>query len=306
MIYIMWKNVGRQIDENASFHHGLGPGVRQHIPLLGLFSGLGVLITGIVMFILYEVGRENPQKNWLSLTAFYYFHVISLFLMCLANLVGIVIFRLDKRNMDNQKNPSRTLDMALLLLATLGQYGISYYSIIAMTSTTPFILLCGLTLTYSLLMIIQHSLQNAFIIEGLHRLPPANLLNTHQGTSHSRPVEQHDSIRRRSTPEKESRLSLTSPPENARMSRRETLSQHIKSHLKKRKTMKDVYLFLFLCNLIFWIMPAFGARIRFDTGLEVNFYGFSMWAIITNICLPFGIFYRMHAAASLLELYSMA
>lgn len=58
--------------------------------------------------------------------------------------------------------------------------------------------------------------------------------------------------------------------------------------------------------LQFWIMPAFGARIRFDNGLEVDFYGFSMWAIITNICLPFGIFYRMHAAASLLELYSTA
>ncbi|XP_040187338.1 proton channel OTOP2-like [Rana temporaria] len=303
MIYIMWKNVERKIDENALFHHGLGPGVRQHIPLLGLFSGLAILITGLVMFILYEVGKDNPQKNWLSLTTFYCFQLFSLALMCLANMVGIIIFRLDKRNMDNQKNPSRTLDTVLLLLASLGQYGFSYYSIIAMVSTVPFVLMCGLTLSYSLLLIVQHSLQNAFIIEGLHRLPPSNLLNAHPGTSHPRAVEQHDPLRRRSVPEKESRLSITSPP---RMSRRETLTHNIKSHLKKRKTMKDVYLFLFLCNLIFWIMPSFGARIRFDTGLEVNFYGFSMWAIITNICLPFGIFYRMHAAASLLELYSMA
>ncbi|XP_077315823.1 proton channel OTOP2-like [Lithobates pipiens] len=303
MIYIMWKNVERKIDENALFHHGLGPGVHQHIPLLGLFSGLAILITGLVMFILYEVGKENPQKKWLSLTTFICFQLFSLVLMCLANMVGIIIFRLDKRNMDNQKNPSRTLDTVLLLLVSLGQYGISYYSIIAMVSTVPFDLMCGLTLSFSLLLIIQHSLQNAFIIEGLHRLPPANLLNAHQGTSHPRTVEQHDTIRRRSMPEKECRLSPTGPP---RMSRRETLTQHIKSHLKKRKTMKDVYLFLFLCNLIFWIMPSFGARVRFDTGLEVKFYGFSMWATITNICLPFGIFYRMHAAASLLELYSMA
>ncbi|XP_073464217.1 proton channel OTOP2-like [Aquarana catesbeiana] len=303
MIYIMWKNVERKIDENALFHHGLGPGVHQHIPLLGLFSGLAILITGLVMFILYEVGKDNPQKKWLSLTTFNCFHLFSLILMCLANMVGIIIFRLDKRNMDNQKNPSRTLDTVLLLLASLGQYGISYYSIIAMVSTVPFGLMCGLTLSYSLLLIIQHTLQNAFIIEGLHRLPPANLLSALQGTSHHRAVEQHDTIRRRSVPEKECRLSITSPQ---RMLRRETLTQHIKSHLKKRKTMKDVYLFLFLCNLIFWIMPSFGARVRFDTGLEVNFYGFSMWATITNICLPFGIFYRMHAAASLLELYSMA
>ncbi|XP_073464220.1 proton channel OTOP2-like [Aquarana catesbeiana] len=307
MIYIMWKNVGRKIDENAFFHHGLGPGVRKHIPLLGLFSGLAILITGLVMFVLYEVGRENAQKLWVSLTAFYFFHLISLFLMCLANVVGIVIFKLDKRNMCNQKNPSRTLDTVLLVLATLGQYGISYYSIIAMAFTAPFGLMCGLTFSYSVLMILQHSLQNAFIIEGLHRLPPTNLLKDHPKKSSPMPVEQHDSVRRRSVQEDENRLSLTtSLQRNRRLSRRETLARNIKSHLKKRKTMKDFYLFLFLCNIIFWIMPAFGARIRFDTGLEVNFYGFSMWAIITNVCLPFGIFYRMHSAASLLELYSMA
>ncbi|XP_073464219.1 proton channel OTOP2-like isoform X2 [Aquarana catesbeiana] len=306
MIYIMWKNVGRKIDENALFHHGLGPGARKHIPRLGLFSGLAILITGLVMFVLYEVGRGNPQKLWVSLTAFYFFHLISLFLMCLANVVGIVIFKLDKRNMCNQKNPSRTLDTVLLVLATLGQYEISYFSLIAMVSIVPFGLMCGLTFSYSVLMIVQHFFQNAFIIQGLHRLPPANLLNAHSGTSSPVPVEQHDSIRRRSVQEKEKRLSLTSLPGNLRMPRRSTLVGSIKSHLKKRKTMKDVYLFLFLCNITFWILPAFGARVMFDTGLEVNFYGFSMWAIITNICLPFGIFYRMHSAASLLELYSTA
>ncbi|XP_068120025.1 uncharacterized protein [Hyperolius riggenbachi] len=269
MIYIMWKNVGRQIDENATHHHGLGPGVRQHIPFLGLVSGLSILIIGLVMFILYEVGRESTRRHWLSLTTFYFFHVISLVLMCLANIVGIIIFRLDKRNMDNKKNPSRTLDTVLLFGATLAQYLISYYSIIAMVSTNPFSLLCGLTLSYSILMIIQHSLQNAFIIQGLHRLPPNNLLNAHQETTLTTPVE-HESIGHVTMQEKDSTISLTETQGTSmpKMSRRDTLTQHFKSHLKKRKTMKDVYLFLFLCNIIFWIMPAFGARIRFDTGLE--------------------------------------
>ncbi|XP_075033983.1 proton channel OTOP2-like [Mixophyes fleayi] len=313
MIYIMWKNVGRQIDENASQHHGLGPGVLQHIPLLGLTSGLAILIIGLVMFIMYEMGRDKNLKHWLSLTTFYFFHVVSLALMCLANLVGIVIFRLDKRGMDKEKNPSRTLDMALLLGATLGQYGISYYSIIAMVSSQPINLLCSLTLSYSVLMIIQHSLQNIFIIEGLHRLPPNSLLSPHN--SSSPPVREQEAMKHIIVQEMDNACSPTSSPSDStqtiqhrsqRMSRRETLTAHIRSHLKKRKTMKDIYLFLFLCNIIFWIMPAFGARIRFDNGLEVNFYGFTIWAIISNICLPFGIFYRMHAAASLLELYSMS
>ncbi|KAM3921199.1 proton channel OTOP2-like [Leptodactylus fuscus] len=305
MIYIMWKNVGRQIDENASYCHGIGPGVRQHIPLLGLLSGLTILATGLVMFIMYEIGRHNHYSDLLSLTTFYIFHIVSLTLMCLANVAGIIIFRLDKRHMCNMKNPSRTLDMALLLLATLGQYAVSYYSIIAMVSTKPFSSLCGLTLSYSILMIIQHTVQNAFIIEGLHRLPPHVSFRSPRSINSS-PTGQHDTIKQTSEQDMDRRQSLTDVPHNTsrRMTRRETLTAHIKSHLKKRKTMKDVYLFLFLSNIIFWIMPAFGARIRFDSGLEVDFYGFTLWAIITNICLPFGIFYRMHAAATLLELYS--
>ncbi|KAG8564913.1 hypothetical protein GDO81_012628 [Engystomops pustulosus] len=304
MIYIMWKNVGRKIDENASFCHGIGPGVRHHIPLLGLLSGLTIFITGLVMFVMYEVGRNTNHSHLLSLTTFYIFHLVSLILMCLANVSGIIIFKLDKRNMCNMKNPSRNLDTALLLGATLGQYAISYYSIIAMVSTQPFSVMCGLTLSYSALMIIQHTIQNAFIVEGLHRLPPNVRFRPRSSDTSSSPV-QLETIDQASTQDMERRQSLTDAPKNPRrMTRRETWKAHIEGHLKKRKSMKDIYLFLFLCNIIFWIMPAFGARIRFDSGLEVHFYGFSIWAIITNICLPFGIFYRMHAAATLLELYS--
>ncbi|KAM4691336.1 proton channel OTOP2-like [Rhinophrynus dorsalis] len=312
MIYIMWKNVGRQIDDNASQHHGLGPGVRKHIPLFGLISGMSVLVVGLVMFIMYEIGRVNELKHWLSLTTFYFFHIISLVLMCLANLVGIIIFKLDSRSMDNEKNPSRTLDMTLLLGATLAQYGISYYSIIAMVASPPLGLLSCLTLAYSLLMIVQHSLQNAFIIEGLYRLPPNHTDSLHERTGTPQIQTQQDVKQDVITQEMDGSLSIPcDPPPNVhppvrRMTRRATLTAQLRTHLKKRKTMKDIYLFLFLSNIIFWIMPAFGARIRFDTGLEVKFYGFTIWAIITNVCLPFGIFYRMHAAASLLELYSMS
>ncbi|CAH2302186.1 Hypothetical predicted protein [Pelobates cultripes] len=293
MIYIMWKNVGRKIDENASHIHGIGPAVRKHVPLLGLISGLSVLAIGLVMFIMYEIGRNNLLKDWLSLTTFYIFHVVSLVIMSLANLVGIIIFHLDKRSMDNQKNHTRTLDMVLLLGTTLAQYAISYYSIVAMVATNPPSLLSYLTLFYSLLMIVQHSLQNVFIIKGLHRLPPNHTMKSSDSSQKMKGLSSVSGV-----PQNASHLPMH------QLSRRATLTDQLKAHLKKRKTMKDVYMFLFLSNVIFWIMPAFGARIRFDNDLEVKFYGFTIWAIITNICLPFGIFYRMHAAASLLELYN--
>ncbi|XP_063315126.1 proton channel OTOP2-like [Pelobates fuscus] len=298
LIYIMWKNVARKIDDNASHSHGKGPAVRKHVPFLGLISGLSVLAAGLVMFIMYEIGRENSFNDLLSLTSFYFFHVISLVIMSLANLVGIIIFHLDKRHMDNEKNPTRTLDMVLLLGTTAGQYAISYYSIVAMVATNPYSLLNCLTLIYSLLMIVQHSLQNVLIIEGLHRLPPNHSINYLDCLDTSSCEKMKDVSFVSNIPPNASHLPVHQP------SRRTTFTDELKSHLKIRKTMKDIYMFLFLSNVIFWIMPAFGARIRFDNDLEVEFYGFTIWAIITNICLPFGIFYRMHSAATLLELYN--
>ncbi|CAH2302185.1 otopetrin-2 [Pelobates cultripes] len=292
LIYIMWKNVARKIDENASHSHGIGPADRKHVPFLGLISGLSVLAIGLVMFIMYEIGRENSFNDLLSLTSFYFFHVTSLVIMSLANLVGIIIFHLDKRHMDNEKNPTRTLDMVLLLGTTAAQYAISYYSIVAMVATNPHSLLNCLTLTYSLLMIVQHSLQNVLIIEGLHRLPPNHSINYPDCLDTSSCEKMKDVSSVSYMPPNASHLPVHQP------SRRATFTDQLKSHLKKRKTMKDIYMFLFLSNVIFWIMPAFGARIRFDNDLEVEFYGFTIWAIITNICLPFGIFYRMHSAPS--------
>lgn len=52
-----------------------------------------------------------------------------------------------------------------------------------------------------------------------------------------------------------------------------------------------------------WIPPAFGCRPEYDNGLEEIVFGFEPWIIAVNLAMPFSIFYRMHAAASLFEVY---
>lgn len=103
---------------------------------------------------------------------YYIFNIVCLSLMSLVCIGGSVIYRFDKRDMDRHKNPTRTLDVALLMGAALGQYAISYYSIVAIVASTPRDTISALNLTYALLMIAQHTFQNIFIIEGLHRQPP--------------------------------------------------------------------------------------------------------------------------------------
>uniref|UniRef100_A0A8C3J2S2 Otopetrin 2 n=1 Tax=Calidris pygmaea TaxID=425635 RepID=A0A8C3J2S2_9CHAR len=279
MVYVMWKNVGRFIDHHSHHIHRLKFRLFRRTFFVGIVLGLIILVSGLGVLILYEVqvnsSTESSKKSQ-ALTMYYIFNIVCLGLMSLVCIGGSVIYRFDKRDMDRHKNPTRTLDVALLMGAALGQYAISYYSIVAIVASTPRDAISALNLTYALLMIAQHTFQNIFIIEGLHRQPPKEDHNTASGTEAIHPS---DLVR-----------SLTAP----------------KKMNWRRKFLREISMFLLLSNIILWIMPAFGARPQFDNDTELNFYGDSMWPAIVDICLPFGIFYRMHAVASLLEVYIMS
>ncbi|EGV92370.1 proton channel OTOP2 [Cricetulus griseus] len=306
MLYVMWKNVGRLL---APTHgHGHTPSrvsLFRETFFAGPILGLLLFVVGLAVFILYEVQvsgeRDHTQK---ALVTYYSFNIVCLGLMTLVSLSGSVIYRFDQRAMDHHKNPTRTLDVALLMGAALGQYAISYYSIVAVVVGSPRDLLGALNLSHALLLIAQHTFQNVFIIESLHRGPPG-----------AEPCEM---------PPKEPCQGITfanldaihtlpsCPPTPRLVSSNPESPQEAVAIISaprchwRRRCLKDISLFLLLCNVILWIMPAFGARPHFSNTVEVDFYGYSLWAAIVNICLPFGIFYRMHAVSSLLEVYVLS
>lgn len=307
MLYVMWKNVGRLLASSTRGHsHAPSPvSLFRETFFVGPVLGLMLFVVGLAVFIIYEVQVSGERgRTQQALVTYYSFSIVCLGLMTLVSLSGSVIYRFDRRAMDQHKNPTRTLDVALLMGAALGQYAISYYSIVAVVAGTPRDLLAGLNLAHALLMIAQHTFQNVFIIESLHRGPPS--------------AEPHD------TPPKDPCHGLTfanldalhtlpACPPTPRLvgpspaGPQEAASVIVapRSHWRRR-CLKDISLFLLLCNIILWIMPAFGARPHFSNTVEVDFYGYSLWAAIVNICLPFGIFYRMHAVSSLLEVYVMS
>lgn len=175
MVYVMWKNVGRFIDHHSHHIQRLKFRLFRRTFFVGIMLGLIILVSGLGVLILYEVqvnsSTESSKKSQ-ALTMYYIFNIVCLSLMSLVCIGGSIIYRFDKRDMDRHKNPTRTLDVALLMGAALGQYAISYYSIVAIVASTPRDTISALNLTYALLMIAQHTFQNVFIIEGLHRQPP--------------------------------------------------------------------------------------------------------------------------------------
>uniref|UniRef100_A0A1A8B8K2 Otopetrin 2 n=1 Tax=Nothobranchius furzeri TaxID=105023 RepID=A0A1A8B8K2_NOTFU len=287
MVYVMWKNVGRV---NPEFSHHIKFNLR------GVFVGPAVgavtVVAGLATFIIYEIeisASDQDEEGKVNAVMMYFIvNIVITSMMSVCTIIGSAIFKVDHRDHVKERNPTRSLDVGLLVGSSLGQFVISYFSIIAMIATGAEGHLNRLNLAWGLLMVIQLGLQNFFIVEGLHREPyrhaePDTVVVNPYVTETSKGVSNLEMAE----PEKAARRGGTAAP----------------PLLWKRRVLREVCAFLLLCNIILWIMPAFGARPQFDHDTETLFYQFSMWAAVVNMGLPFGIFYRMHAVASLFEVF---
>uniref|UniRef100_A0A672UPM9 Otopetrin 3 n=1 Tax=Strigops habroptila TaxID=2489341 RepID=A0A672UPM9_STRHB len=287
VLYVMWKNVGRRI----SHHHA--PHIKHKFKLQGVVFGplLGAVavIIGICVFMMYQIQATSSAPDHQVFVMFYSYYIVLLPVMSVGAVVGTIIHALEKKELDTVKNPTRSLDVILLMGAALGQIGMSYFSIVALVATDPRDQLNSLILSYSVLLILQTITQNVFIIDGLHRQPLVEEVKEEQI---------HEAYDQR-------RLSVL---ELGQEIRKASLSYiHSYSHLSwKRRALREISFFLVLCNIILWVIPTFGAHPVFENGLEKSFYGYSTWFAIVNFGLPLGVFYRMHSVGGLLEVYVTA
>uniref|UniRef100_A0A673KLK9 Otopetrin 2 n=1 Tax=Sinocyclocheilus rhinocerous TaxID=307959 RepID=A0A673KLK9_9TELE len=285
MAYVMWKNVGRQMDD----HHSHNVRFSLWDVLIGPIAGLIILVAGLATFVMYEVdvAKEEPKKKEEALIIHYIMNIVAILLMSITTLIGCIIFRIDKRDQVSGKNPTRSLDVGLLVGSSLGQFLICYFTIVAVLASGVLGHINGLNLANSILTVIQLCLQNAFLIKGLHR-EPFKEPETATVFANVMAVRERDPERRSSSIVPAHTLPIPLTLLQGRLS-------------WKRRILKEICAFLLLCNVILWIMPAFGARPQFDNTVGSNIYEFQTWAAVVNIGMPFGIFYRMHSVASLFE-----
>lgn len=170
MAFVMWKNVGRVME--SKHHH-----VRFSLKNVFISPVLGILlvVAGIATFIVYEIEIQKKtygEKSYDTAVMMHFvMNIVIVTMMSVCTIIGCAIFKVDHRDHISEKNPTRSLDVGLLVGASLGQFIISYFSIIAMIATGAKGYLNRLNLTWGILMVIQLGLQNFFIIEGLHREP---------------------------------------------------------------------------------------------------------------------------------------
>ncbi|XP_036427875.1 LOW QUALITY PROTEIN: proton channel OTOP3-like [Colossoma macropomum] len=320
MLYVMWKNVGRH---TTGTHSGHSQKITLRIlcfggVLLGPVLGLLVLISGVVIFVLYQVWVGQEGRRIRAFLLFYGFHLGVMPLMALCSLAGTVVFRCKERLQGrgrgkkeegrSAKNPTRRLDVLLLVGSGLGQLFLSYFSLVAALALGPSDVLESLDLSYSLLSLLELVLQNMFIIQGLQELKHASL-HTHSDQKRAEKETSEGSVgfkqvERRAegggvVEEAEGQAFLQgsgdapAPP---------TGTPGHDTHHWRRRVIQEICAFLILSNVMLWVIPAFGAHPQFESGVGKQFYGFSVWFVLVNLGQPLIVFYRMHSVGALMEL----
>ncbi|XP_068455423.1 proton channel OTOP3-like [Clinocottus analis] len=297
MLYVMWKNVGRRVS----------PGHRPHVAqkltlqvvyrggvLYGLVAGALVLAAGVAVFILYQVWVSRPRLRPTAFLVFYGYHLAVMPAMSLCCLAGVLVHRLERRASEAGHNPTRSLDVTLLVAAALGQLALSYFSLVAALAVgTGDGHLGELDLSYSLLSLLELMLQNIFIIEGLHRHPDP-LAKRKQRRRSIFTLKKKPAV-----PIQEERKTNTSLLDG-------NMPAAAKEHAGKtpwtKRAIQEICAFLILSNVMLWVIPAFGVHPQFENGLGKQFFGFSAWFVLVNLGQPLSVFYRMHSVGALMEL----
>ncbi|XP_049741272.1 proton channel OTOP1 [Elephas maximus indicus] len=323
MLYVLWKNIGRKVDS----HQHPKMQFKFNGVMVGSVLGLTALATtiGVVVVYMIRIGRSKT-KSESALIMFYLYAIVLLMFMGAAGLVGIRIYRTNEKSLDESKNPARKLDADLLVGTASGSWLISWGSILATLCAEDCPPYTWYNLPYSILVIVEKYIQNLFIIESIHQ-EPENLSDDIRtlrvvtvcngntislassclksggvaGEEVSQDGEMTHAVNgntcsREGHGKEEEERSWERAPGPA-------CCPHFLQGITKRKVLKNIAAFLFLCNISLWIPPAFGCRPEYDNGLEEIVFGFEPWIIVVNLAMPFSIFYRMHAAASLFEVY---
>lgn len=169
LVFVMWKNVGRPVQDRSQRRVKFRP----KDVCFGPVAGILVVLAGLVVFIMYEVLvlKEEEESRDRALTIYFITNVVITSLMVISTAIGCLVYRLDRREHVSEKNPTRSLDVGLLVGASIGQFVISYFTVVAVVATAASGRLNVLDLSWAALMVLHLGLQNYFIIEGLHREP---------------------------------------------------------------------------------------------------------------------------------------
>ncbi|XP_076844001.1 proton channel OTOP1 [Brachyhypopomus gauderio] len=325
LLFVMWKNIGRTLEHQSHEKNG---SARGSCLLLGPMLGLLALASSITVLVIYIIHvEESVEARASAISMFYTFGIVILACMSVAGAAGLVIYRVEDWPMDTASNPARTLDAKLLLASSVGAWLLCWCSVVAACAAQRSLSYRWSSLAYALLLVLEKCVQNLFIVESLYRRRrgPAEC-SAHfspDSSAHSHAPDEIFSVtvpvappyggivnHAYEMPDKHCTLQIEKRHRgDTPLGHRTQDTPLPRGHRTqdttswKRQVLKNIAIFLFMCNISLWVLPAFGCRPQFDNGLEEVVFGFSIWSTVLNFALPMSLCYRMHSVAALFEVF---
>ncbi|CAL9704211.1 unnamed protein product [Knipowitschia caucasica] len=310
MLFVMWKNIGRSVETVSAPMPPQGRGLGRGLSV-GPVLGCGALACTVGVLVVYLTHVEQADTRQAAVSMFYVYGVVMSLSMCGAACVGLLLYRAQQRPLDTSANPARELDTELLVWSAAGAWLMAWCSVIAVTSGSSAAPHRWISGVYATLLVLETSVQNLFIMESLYRPQECESVPTSEVFSVTCALAPpYGSLRggiiNRGYETQE--RPLEEPEDSAPVYRRKPSQVPLSADLTppprlKRNVLKNIALFLTLANVCLWILPAFGVRPQYDSGLEEDSFGFSVWVSVLNFAVPLNLFYRMHAVASLFEVF---
>ncbi|KAK0680635.1 OTOP3 protein, partial [Pygoscelis papua] len=113
VLYVIWKNVGRRISHHHVPH--IKPKFKLQGVVFGPLLGTTAVIIGICIFMIYQIQATGSAPNHQVFVMYYSYYIVLLPLMSVGAVIGTIIHALEKRELDTLKNPTRSLDVILLM-----------------------------------------------------------------------------------------------------------------------------------------------------------------------------------------------
>ncbi|CAG2165467.1 unnamed protein product, partial [Oppiella nova] len=264
ILYIMWKDVEDR--HNSQQRHSMSSTTvvhtihhKHHYQVdcakahKGLFTGIFLLVISIISLILFFVFIKKPQFRHLAVLQA---HIIELFIYCI-NAIACLIALFQVRQLPYNRHRNVELDNILLIVAQIGLYIFTMFSIIG----AQFFTLqqnTRLVMINALACLIQATLQTIFILDASHRFA--------------------------ATSEQYNRFAAT-------------------SEQMRRKPGREMVTFLLVCNFAMWSINTLETRRADSNPVQMHFYGFWAWTIITHVTMPLTIFYRFHSTVCLCDIW---
>ncbi|KAM4807635.1 proton channel OTOP1-like [Rhinophrynus dorsalis] len=160
MFYVLWKNIGSNIK-----YHKHNTNLKFQGVIVGTVSGLIVLAAtiGIIVIYLLRIGLSKSESES-ALTIYYCYSIIVLTAMCVASVIGLIIYKMEIKLPLCEGSSSIKLDADLLVGSASGSWITSWGSILSIIFAESHPAYTWLNLPYSILVLVEKYVQNLFII----------------------------------------------------------------------------------------------------------------------------------------------